>query len=107
MRHTPRWRVRHTPRFHMVLGVDFGKGRRDVAHKLRASYLAANLPPPREDAEDGICGVFQRPGMGKWHEGHLPSRREFCRTSCQERRIRIWPQPGQDVWAASEWMLPS
>ena len=78
-----------------------------IDYKLSALYLAANLSPPREDAEDGIRGVLQRPGIERWHEGHLPSRREFCRTSCQERRIRICPQPGQDVWAASEWMLPS
>ena len=54
MRHTPRWRVRLTRRFHRVLGADFGKGWRDVPYKLSALYLAANLSLPRGDAEDGI-----------------------------------------------------
>src|ERR1700730_12691815 len=66
-------------------------------YKLIASYLAAIASPPLGNIEGPLRSGFQRPGISKWHEGHAPSRREFSSTSCQERRIRIWPQPGQKV----------
>src|SRR5882762_864215 len=71
----------------------------DFNHRFSESYFPA-LASTVCDSRDEAIGFVQRPGILRPQEGHLPSRREFCRTSCQERRIRIWPQPGHNVWAA-------